>query len=122
MQIKSIMIVDDSESDQYITERVIKEFDSSIIISKAYDGDEALEMLKDMDEQPSLILLDINMPRMNGLEFLEHYKSQNPSSIVVMLSSSDQERDKTKAFSYDVVKQYIIKPLEVKDLENIAKL
>ncbi len=122
MKIKTIMLIDDSEEEHYLTEYVIKKYDPSLVMIQAYDGDEALAMLAEMEEHPSLILLDINMPRMNGFEFLEEYQKLYSSSVVVMLSSSDQGSDKKRAFEYSVVKQYIIKPIEVQDLENLAKL
>ncbi len=67
------MIVEDSESDQFISRMQIEEFHSTITILQAYDGREALEMLSKIDQQPDIILLDINMPRMTGLEFLKEY-------------------------------------------------
>jgi len=117
MKLKSILIVDDSDSDQYLTKHLFEEYDKDIQIFQAYDGEEALQMLKAMNEVPSLILLDINMPRMDGFEFLDNYKDEN-ASVVIMLSSSDQDRDKKKALSYDLVKHYVVKPLEIEDLES----
>ena len=71
VKISSVMIIDDSDADQFLTEAIIKKTFLSIEIHQAYDGEEALETLDSMDKQPSLILLDINMPGMNGLELLD---------------------------------------------------
>lgn len=123
MDIRSIMIVDDSEPDQFLAESVIKKFDPSVKILQAYDGQEALEKLDAMEAQPSLILLDINMPRMNGFEFLEEYNKREEKAVVIaMLTSSDQNQDKLKATNFGCVQEYFIKPLQVKYLEDISKM
>ena len=88
--IQRVLVIDDSETDQFICSCVLEEHNSSIEIIKAYDGKEGLEILATLDTPPELILLDINMPRMNGHEFLIEYNSiyDNPASVVVMLTSS----------------------------------
>ena len=122
MKIQSILIVDDNEADQLIANIAITDYDDQITLYKAYDGQEALELLNTLAEPPSLLLLDINMPRMGGFEFLDRYKAlHDASAVVVMLSSSNQEKDKQKAFSSGLVKHYIIKPLETKDLAALAQ-
>ena len=123
MSISSIMIVDDSESDQFLTKIVIEKFDDSIEISQAYDGEEALEQLRAMDQQPEIILLDINMPRMNGFEFLEKYNSwEHRAKVIAMLTSSDQEKDQEQSKKFDCVKTYILKPLDFEDIKALAEI
>lgn len=123
MNIDSILVVDDSEADQLITELTIQKYDASITIHKAYDGHEALDFLSTCKKHPTLIILDINMPAMNGFEFLEEYEKKDyTSAVVAMLSSSDQARDREKAASFNVVKKYIVKPLTVEDLKEIIAL
>ena len=118
--IKSILVVDDNEGDHFLSQIAINDYQEGIKIYTAYDGAEALKILSDLDEPPTLILLDINMPRMNGLEFLEHYNSKkDKASIVAMLSSSAQESDKCKAMVFESVKHYLVKPLEPKHLIEI---
>ena len=91
-----------------------------IEMRSAFDGTEALEILKSGDYQPDLMLLDINMPKMNGHEFLKVYQSMTNGGvpIVAMLTSSDQEQDKQAALEYSFVRDYLLKPLRK---ENIAK-
>ena len=123
MKIKSILIVDDNDSDQFYAGEIINEYDSSITISNAYDGEEALERLDELDHEPCLILLDINMPGMNGFEFLEHYdRRENKNSIIAMLSSSDQEQDKVTTMQYAFVKKYLVKPIKSEDIDALDAL
>jgi CheY-like chemotaxis protein len=108
----SILIIDDSEADQFYNEMMFNEADADIRIVKAYDGEEALQILSDGFE-PDLILLDINMPRMNGHAFLKNYykdKSKN-TPTVIMLTSSDQQKDKDQVKEYACVKDFFVKPL-----------
>lgn len=120
MNISSVMIVDDSECDQFIAKKIIKKYDSEIKISSAGDGQEALDILE--RENPDIIFLDINMPRMDGHEFLAAYNERATANttIMCMLTSSDQEEDKIRAFKYDNVKGYLLKPISKLDLEKIS--
>ena len=123
MQIESILIVDDNETEHFSNEAVINDYDENIKIYKVYDGKEAIERLKSLDQQPSMILLDINMPCRGGLDFLKAYNDLQKTHVpVVLLSSSEQEKDKKEAFEFSFVKKYIIKPLVVSDLEGLSKL
>lgn len=66
-------------------------------------------------------MLDINMPRMDGHEFLVEFAKEHNGNmpIVAILTSSDQEEDKSRSMSYKFVKDYFIKPISI---ENISKL
>lgn len=123
MNLLSVMVVDDSEADQYISKMMIEEYDPNIEVLQAFDGQEALDMLDDTDQQPAVIFLDINMPRMNGHEFLAAYdnRSENDSSVIIMLTSSDQKEDIDRSKSYKSVKNYFTKPLDIENLESILK-
>jgi CheY-like chemotaxis protein len=119
----TILIIDDSEADQYLTKHVIEEFDPNATILQAYDGREALDILGALPAQPDAIFLDINMPRMNGYDFLAEYQMWEERSIVViMLTSSDQILDREKASAYESVIEYFTKPVTVSDLEKIPQL
>ena len=114
MTINSILIVDDSEADQFINQTLIKKHDANIEILQAYDGQEALNVLDECKALPDLILLDINMPGMNGHEFLEVYSTreyQGGQPSVVILTSSNQDKDKSLTTTYDCVLNYFEKPL-----------
>ena len=122
MKLKTILLVEDSPDDQYLSENMFRRVLGDVEIVCAFDGQEALELLADEAFEPDVILLDINMPRMNGLEFLENYGTDaNPNlpPVVVMLTSSEQESDKTESLSYGCVKEYVLKPIQKQDIEKI---
>lgn len=122
--IDRILVIDDSETDQFICSCILEEYNKNIEILKAYDGKEGLEVLSSLDKPPELILLDINMPRMNGHEFLEEYAKlgNDATSVVVMLTSSAQEKDKEQAMKYGFVRQYQQKPLSVEAVQKMETL
>lgn len=124
MPLKNILLVDDSEAEQFLYKAIIQKYDPSINITPAFDGIEALETLGKAATKPDCILLDINMPRMNGFDFLEAYskKYQNGHIIIAMLTSSAQTTDKDKAMSYECVNDFYIKPITMEDLDNLSKL
>ena len=121
---KKVMVVEDDESFQFLCEMVFRRSGRDVTLIQAFDGVEAMEKLEQMDELPDLILLDINMPRMNGHEFLDAYSKRNPQQIpvVAMLTSSDQQRDRQNAMSYPFVKDYILKPLEKRHIETFEAM
>lgn len=122
MKISCVMLVDDSESDQFICKSLLERHDAELTILQAYDGQEALEILESTENKPEIIFLDINMPRMNGHEFLAEYnKTEYDKSIVIaMLTSSQQKTDKENSAAYTCVKHYLVKPLGLPDLQTIS--
>lgn len=121
MDISVSLIVDDNEADQFLTKLVIEEFNPNIEVISAYDGQEALDLLSTMDNQPGIIFLDINMPGMNGLEFLEEYSRwEHQAPVIAMLTTSEQTKDRQNSMSYGFVRNYFTKPLGKEDLEIIC--
>lgn len=123
MNLLSVMVVDDSEADQFISKLTIEEYDPCIEVLQAFDGQEALDILDTLELQPSVIFLDINMPRMNGHEFLEVYEQRSgaESTVVIMLTSSEQKEDIERSSAYKSVKNYFTKPLDIEDLDAVLK-
>lgn len=136
-----VMIVDDNEDDRYLLKRLIKKLEIDIDIVEAADGTVALDFLVDFSNNkqrygegfpPALIFLDINMPLMDGFEFLEAFsglrtQSNNyKTSIFIMFSSSERDEDKEKAASYEFVEGFVVKGDMSKDklksiISNIIK-
>lgn len=126
---KRILLVDDDDTSNLLSTMVITDMEIAEDVDVAFNGEEAinyiLENCKNGGEKrcPELILLDINMPVMDGFEFLETYKEKfdNRAQIpVVMLSSSNNQKDYEKAFSYNV-KGFIVKPLNEEKLMKILE-
>jgi len=122
MKIHSILVVDDDENDQFICEYTIRKFDPSIRVIKAFDGSEALDILR--RETPDAIILDINMPVMNGFEFLDRYAEEFEvhAPVVAMLTSSHLGKDRERAMQYAFVKSYFEKPLQAEHLRVMTEL
>lgn len=85
----------------------------------ARDGVEALTVLRDQEQKPQVILLDINMPRMNGLEFLRELRADPSlrSITVFVMSTSSNPSDKSTAYQFNVA-GYIVKPLTIDEFSN----
>ena len=114
---KTILTVDDSPSVRKMVEFTLKS--KGFAMQSAGDGMEALERLK--EEIFDAIILDINMPRMNGLEFLEKIKQDDKLAAipVIMLTTEGQEEDKNKSISLGAT-AYIVKPFKPTQLLNLV--
>jgi CheY-like chemotaxis protein len=110
----NILLVEDDQVDVMNVERA---FEKSHILNPLHlagNGEEALEMLRggDVPLSPLLVLLDLNMPKMNGIEFLREVRSDEELRRlpVVVLTTSDDERDRIEAYDLNVA-GYILKPV-----------
>jgi len=117
----SLLIVDDSEPERYMIERVSKRSGLFEHIQTAENGEEALNILnlknqvselKPPNKLPTIILLDINMPILGGLEFLELFNPGDNPIHIYILSSSSNEEDRLKAQAYPHVKGFLNKPFK----------
>lgn len=125
---KSVMVIDDSQVDLYISKRMMTKYGFAERIITMDSAEDALEYLQSNAENekelPNIIFLDINMPHMNGFEFLEAYENlpENVKSrwIIVMLSSSSSIEDRETAAGNKYVKQYLSKPLSQGILEELS--
>ena len=119
-----VLIIDDSEADQFLSEYTLMEYDPAITIFQAYDGKEAIDLLNSGHCKPDYIFLDINMPRMNGIEFLSAYSTAKISdaSVIVMLTSSIRDDDQSRCMAFPYVKKCLSKPLSMESLEDCFSL
>ena len=128
-ELKVIMLVDDDQNDNFFHEREIKKINPAITVIEKTTGLDGLEYLESNKENkevmPDLIFLDINMPILDGWDFLEKYKQLDKELqdlvVIIMLSTSGYPEDIERAMSYSCVSDYIIKPLTKEKLENITK-
>lgn len=121
---KLTCIIDDDTVYVNLVKKLIqlKKLCDNILVFK--NGKEALEFFKDSKALPDLILLDLNMPIMNGWEFLEHFNPinkglQNTRSNLYVVSSSIDPVDSEKAKSIECVRDYISKPISMESFEQI---
>lgn len=121
---KQILMIDDNEADHFLTREMLGMAYPDVEFCSAYDGEQALEKLKSGECKPDMILLDINMPRMNGHEFLAEYAENNSRElpVVVMLTSSSQERDRNMAMQYHCVRGYLVKPVMPDNIPEIEQM
>lgn len=119
----SILHIEDDIVDTMVVERILKKKNLVSELFNAKNGVEALDLLKGKNGKkvnPEIILLDLNMPKMNGLEFLKELRADADlkSIKVFVLTTSDDENDKKTAYKYNV-SGYIIKPINATEFENL---
>ena len=118
-----ILIVDDDDIDRYLIARLLKKLDSQFKVFEEINGTDALEFLtkhesnhdlKSDEFPPVLIFLDVNMPLMNGLEFLQNFdkirvENDLTSVAIIMFSGAELETERLEALHYEYVKAYVVK-------------
>ncbi len=117
---KNIIIIDDDDIHNFILEN---ELTSSYQCQVQCFTDTTKATLYLKDNQPDIILLDINMRPMNGFEFLENYISNklvNNKTKIYIISSSKHEKDINKAKTFPVITDYLVKPINYSVL-NISQ-
>lgn len=113
-EIVNILVVDDDDVTAETVRRSLSKVGSNFRVIEAVDGQEGLDILKGRSDKrlsrPYITLLDLNMPRMNGFEFLEAVRSDPTlaSSVIFVLSTSDSDADRTRAYK-DQVAGYMLK-------------
>ncbi len=125
-----ILLVEDNPDDVQITKRAFKEANLANRLYVTRDGQEALDFLFHEGQYqnqaqatiPGLILLDINMPRVNGIEVLKRIKSNDKLKIipVIMLTISKQEEDLEKCY-FSGCNSFIQKPVDFKNFIRVIK-
>jgi CheY-like chemotaxis protein len=110
---KPILLVEDDDVDAITTKRALKEIKVSNELIHKLDGEDGLSYLKDCNTKPCVILLDLNMPKMNGFEFLREIKNDdNLKKIpVIVLTTSDTDQNILDSYQLGVA-GYITKPVD----------
>lgn len=128
-KINCILLVDDDPDDNFLHKLIIEESGLCDCVCIAENGLQALELLKNTESdcylRPEVILLDINMPGMNGFEFLEEYEKLPPEQkarvVLMMLTTSLNPDDERRAREFGDVSGYRSKPLTRDMLDDVVK-
>ena len=123
-----VLLVEDSAGDVRLTREAFRDANSTIRLHVAADGVEAMEFLRHegshaRSPRPDLILLDLNLPKMDGREVLAHIKEDDRLKTIptVILTTSDAEAD--IATSYQLQANcYLVKPVQLDNFENLVKI
>lgn len=120
---RPILLVEDDRVDAMTVKRALKDINVTNRLDIVGNGEEALQFLRDSkNEDPAIILLDLNMPKMNGIEFLKIAKQDNDLKRfpVVVLTTSKEERDRIESFKLSVA-GYMIKPVDYLQFVDVMK-
>jgi CheY-like chemotaxis protein len=111
-----ILLIEDDRVDTMTVKRALKDLNVTNVLVHKPDGGEALEYLMDNgNKKPCVTLLDLNMPKMNGIEFLKIIKADDELKKIpiVVLTTSEDTQDKLETFGLSIA-GYIVKPADYK--------
>jgi CheY-like chemotaxis protein len=129
MQLKRILLVEDDKRDQELTLLALGKNNLANEVDVVQDGEQALDYLyrrgryqDRVDEDPAVVLLDLKLPKVDGLEVLRQIKSDDrlKTTPVVMLTSSREERDLVKSYQLGV-NAYVVKPVDFQDFVQAVR-
>ena len=132
MNSRTILLVEDNHQDEILTLRALKKINLANRINVVRDGRQAIDYLfrqgdfsgREGPDLPTVILLDIHLPRMSGLEVLERLRADSRTRLcpIVLLTSSDEERDRLQGYQSGA-NSFVRKPLDFSDFaETVSRL
>lgn len=124
MNALKILLIEDDMIEVMKLNRVSDSLDLKHTIIEANNGEEALHLLEKKDELPDIILLDLNMPKINGIEFLKILKKDEDLMHIptIILTTSNNQRDLLECYKAGIA-GYVLKPLKYEDyVKKIEKL
>jgi CheY-like chemotaxis protein len=124
-QLNCILLIDDDEPTNFLNKMTLEQSGCSRHIRIAQSGQAALEYLRDGSPRPDLIFLDINMPAMDGWEFLAQYQTlpaeKKADTVLIMLTTSLNPDDEKRTLEIPEVSGFENKPLNQGQLERLLK-
>jgi CheY-like chemotaxis protein len=120
---RPVLLVEDDSVDAMTVKRALKDLNVVNPLVHTLNGEEALDYLKgENNKKPCIILLDLNMPRMNGIEFLQIVKVDDKfrKIPIIVLTTSREERDKVETFKLGVA-GYMLKSINYKEFVEIVR-
>ncbi|WP_318312743.1 response regulator [Flagellimonas crocea] len=128
MKKPNILLVDDDEVYLFVTKKILNNLSSELVVNAFTDGEQAIEYIdlcmNENIELPEIILLDINMPFMDGWGFLAEFKKMKPRLAdqnlnIFMVTSSNDPNDLKKAQDFEEITGYVVKPVFEDKLADI---
>ena len=123
--LKSILLIDDNEVTQFITRHLLEELQVARQVEICRNAEDALEYLAGPAPAPELILLDLNMPGLDGFGFLEQFEKQfrrrKYKPYIAVYTTSAREQDKARAEQFAAVIAYLEKPLNAEKLKLLSE-
>lgn len=123
-----VLLVEDNPGDIRLTQEALKESKMDIMLDVVTDGEQALDFLMRRNKfvdaaRPNVILLDLNLPKKNGIEVLKEAKAHESLKKipVIVLTTSDADHDISKAYAYHA-NCYILKPVDFDDFSKVIQL
>jgi CheY-like chemotaxis protein len=120
---RTILLVEDDTVDAMTVKRALRDLNIANPLAVVGNGEEALDYLRNpANERPCIILLDLNMPRMNGIEFLRVAKESNQLRTipVIVLTTSREDQDKIESFDLGVG-GYMVKPVDYQQFVEVVR-
>ena len=120
---KPILLIEDDQVDTMTVKRALKEIHVTNSLVHVENGEEAIHYLRDSgQEKPCIMLLDLNMPIMNGIEFLQVVKNDDQLRRipVVVLTTSEEQQDKVNSFNLGVA-GYMAKPVDYRQFVEVMR-
>lgn len=120
----NILLIEDDVIEVMKFNRVLKKLEFNHLIIEATNGEEALDILKKKEIVPDIIILDLNMPKLNGIEFLNILKADDALKFIpaIILTTSNNHKDVMECYKIGIA-GYILKPLKYEEyVDRIAKL
>ena len=126
-KLSSVLLVDDDSTNNFLNELLFKQLNVTDHLLTAEDGAQALDLIAATanPNEPALILLDVNMPGMNGIEFLEAYQqlpqTRYPATVIIMLTTTMDARDLARLDELSIA-GLVSKPLTKEKIDDILQL
>ena len=126
-KLSSVLLVDDDATNNFLNELLLKRLEIADRILVTEDGTQALDLLASLPnpDEPALILLDVNMPGLNGIQFLEAYRqlpqAQRSATVIIMLTTTMDARDLSRLDELNI-DGLVSKPLTQEKLDGILQL
>ncbi len=118
----SLLLIEDDEIETLKFQKIVSSISEKHKVTIAQNGEEALKLVKNIGQLPNVILLDLNMPKLNGLEFLKILKNSGVLKYipVVILTTSNYPNDILECYEMGIA-GYLMKPLKYQDYKKLIE-